>query len=178
MSIPLIMARPRPSAREKRLTKNALEHHGKLRANLGLLVRWKNVNNTIDGGRRGIGGAAWRRSSGQSQRCEEPIRWFQSRISPMSTTSGLREGRREANSRRNGCRHDFALIHQALIVIVKKLDGVLDVIMFLRVSLLILSSISPSVWTCRNPLVRSPGRARGLSHNPLTTSGNQEHRSP
>ena len=124
----MTMTRPRPSARGKqRLAKNAFEHHGKLRANLRLLVGREDVHDTVDGGNAelvcSVAKVKWPVSAMRS--ADSMV--SRSRISPMSTTSGSSR-RRRAQRIREGVRVrvDFALIHQALLVVVEELDGVLD----------------------------------------------------
>src|SRR5208337_2034986 len=97
------------------------------RANLRLLVRWEHVNNTVDGGGRGIG---VQRREGQVAGFRDAQRRFDRfQVAHFSDQHNVRvfaQGGAQRVGERMRIGVYLALVHQALLVVVQKLDGVLD----------------------------------------------------
>src|SRR6185312_12270329 len=127
-------------ARQQRLTENAFQNERKLRANLRLLVRWKHVNNTVDGGSRRV---SVQRSEGQVAGFSNAQRGFNGfKIAHFADQHHVwifTQCGTESITERLGVRVDFALIDQTTLVLVHKLDGIFngyDVVMALGVDLI------------------------------------------
>src|SRR5207302_1356460 len=113
--------------RQERLAKNSFEHHRELRANLRLLVRWENVNNTVDGrsgavrvqsGERQVAG--FRDTQGGFNGLEVAHFADEHHVGVFAQGSAerIRKGVR--------VRVNFALIDEAFLVVVQKFDRVFD----------------------------------------------------
>src|SRR5712691_9864026 len=167
-------------ARQKRLTKNSLEHHGKLGTNLWLLVRRKNVNNTIDCGRRRIGvqgGKSQVAGFGDAQGGFDGLEF--AHFADEYNVGVFTKCGAKRICKRMSVRVNFALVHKALLMIVKKLDGILDGNHVLLTLVLTLSSMAARVVDLPEPVGpvtrTSP---RGLSHKPFTICGNPSASKP
>src|SRR5260370_36124454 len=110
-------------AGKKRLTKNALKHHGELRANLRLLMRRKNVDNTIDGGRGGNGVQGGKSQVAGFRDAQRGLDRFE--IAHLANEHDVRVFAKRSPKRiGEGMRVSMycAVIHKTLPVLGKKLD--------------------------------------------------------
>jgi len=133
---------------------------GKLRAN-GVLCNGKTSIIRLMVERAEICCSAWEGMASLS--IEDRFDGFQVAHFADETTRGLREGRREANSRRNGYRQDLRADSPGISCdCEKKLDGSSMVIMVFFTFAVDLSSIAGSVVDLPEPVVRSRGTVREL----------------
>src|SRR5581483_9748294 len=113
--------------RQQRLTHDAFQHERKLGANLRLLVRGEDVNNTVDGGRGRVG----------VQRAEGQVAGFgdaQRRLNRFQIAHFADEHHVRVFAERGaeglgeslGIGVHLALVHQAILVLVDELDRVFD----------------------------------------------------
>src|SRR5580704_6484009 len=115
------------SAGQERLTENPFQYHGELRANLRLLVSGKNVDDTIDG--RGSR-VRVQRGKGQVAGFGDAERGFDrfqvSHFSDEHHVGVFTERGTQRVRERMGVRVNFALVDQALLVVVEEFDRILD----------------------------------------------------
>src|SRR5256884_629139 len=114
-------------SRQECLTKNSFEHHGKLRADLRLLVGGKNVN---DAGDRRSGGVGVQRRKSQVPGLRDAQRGFDGfQVAHLADQYHVwvfaKRGAERIRERMSIGVH-LALVDQAPFVVVQKLDGVLD----------------------------------------------------
>src|SRR5262249_48511591 len=112
---------------EKCLAKYAFEHHGELRANLRLLMRGKDVDNAVDGGGSRVG---MQGGKGQVAGLSDAQRGLDSfQVAHLTDEHDVGVFTKRGTQRVGegmGIRVYFALVDEALLVIVQKLDRVLD----------------------------------------------------
>src|SRR5271165_2122994 len=114
-------------AREQGLTKNALNDHAELGADLRLLVGRENVNDTVDGGSRRIGVQSGEGQVAGFRNAQGGFDGFQvAHFADEHHVGVFAQGGAQGVRERVGVSVHFALVHQALFVIVEKLDGVLN----------------------------------------------------
>ena len=123
------MARPGPCRRprQQRLTHNAFQHQRQLGADLRLLVGRKDVDDAVDGGRRGVG-----------------VQGAESQVTGFGDAQGRFDGfqiahfadqhhvriftqrRAQRSAKRFGVRVHLALVDQAVLVLVHELNRIFD----------------------------------------------------
>src|SRR5271156_2356151 len=112
---------------KKRLAKNAFQHHGELRANLGLLVRGENVYDAVDRRDRRIG---VQRGEGQVAGFSDAQSGFDgfqvAHFADEDDVGIFAQGGAQGIRKRMRVRVYFALVDQAFFVVVQEFDGVFD----------------------------------------------------
>ena len=132
--------RPLPSAlRQQRLADDALEHQRELGANLRLLTRREDVDDAVDRLRRGVGVQRAERQVAGFGDLERGFHGFQvAHFADQDDVRILAEGGAQRVAEAVGVAVHFALVHQAVLVLVDVLNRILDgedVLVPLRVDL-------------------------------------------